>query len=148
VTATEQLTSESFRSQRGSILSLAHGCFAWLLAGLLAAGSAGADPASTAEIEHLLNYVSHSECRFVRNGDSHSGAEAARHMRQKYDHFADRIDSAESFIELAATRSLLSGKAYTASCPGQSPQPTGAWLGAELETYRETAADVRDDRQQ
>lgn len=64
-------------------------------------------------------------------------------MRQKYDHFADRIDSAESFIELAGTRSLLSGKVYTASCSGWSPQPTGLWLQAELEAFRKTAADVQ-----
>ena len=94
------------------------------------------DAATADEIEYLLSVVENSECSFIRNGDAHSGSEAVEHMRKKYDHFADRIDSAESFIEYSATRSLLSGKNYTVECPENDPQPTSQWLLLQLESFR------------
>ena len=92
---------------------------------------------STAAIEYLLASVAGSELQFVRNGKTHSGPEAVKHMRRKYEHFADRIHSPEEFIELAATKSILSGKAYTVrSKDGEIP--TAAWLLTVLAEYRDT----------
>ena len=109
-------------------------CFA---AGLFLAVSAGAPASDTdTEIEYLLSVVAQSDCTFVRNGDAHSGQEAAAHMRKKFDHFSERITSAESFIEYSATKSLVSGKDYSVDCPGYDPQPTGQWLLEKLDAYR------------
>jgi hypothetical protein len=96
---------------------------------------------STATIEYLLASVAGSELQFVRNGKSHSGAEAVKHMRRKYEHFEDRIHSPEEFIELAATKSILSGKAYTVrSDDGEIP--TAEWMQTLLAKYR----DARDSK--
>ncbi len=97
--------------------------------GLLAAAAvAGPSPALEARIEAIFGEVESSGCTFLRNGKAHDSEEAARHMRRKYEHFADDIDSVERFIELAGTRSLMSGKAYTVRCPGEPERPTADWL--------------------
>ena len=94
---------------------------------------------STAAIEYLLASVAGSELEFVRNGKTHSGADAVKHMRRKYEHFEDRIHSPEEFIELAATKSMLSGKAYTVRSE-DGEIPTAEWLQTLLAEYR----DARD----
>jgi hypothetical protein len=94
--------------------------------------------ASTAEIEYLLDRVSRSEHTFVRNGDDHSGPEAASHMRRKYEHFLKkgRIGDTEDFIDLAGTESLMSGKPYMVRLTDGHELRTAEWLRAELAAYR------------
>ena len=107
----------------------------------------GAEPASQSEsaaaIEHLLDSVAASELQFMRNGKAHSGTEAAEHMRRKYNHFDDRIRSADDFIDLAATKSMISGKKYTVSTAG-GEMATADWLRAVLADYR---SDVNSSRE-
>lgn len=91
---------------------------------------------STATIEYLLASVATSELQFVRNGKAHSGAEAVKHMRRKYEYFADRIHSPEEFIEFAGTKSMLSGKAYTVH-GNDGAIPTAEWLHTILAEYRD-----------
>jgi len=102
--------------------------------------AAGADvpPEQQAEVEHLVATLANSECVMIRNGKAHDGEEAADHVRRKYEHFRDEIDSTEDFIAYSATRSLISGRAYQVQCPGEDPQPSADWLLAELEAYRST----------
>lgn len=115
-----------------------------LLLGLLAAapawsGDKQALPAeSIAEIEYLLDRVSRSEHTFVRNGDDHPGPDAASHMRRKYEHFLKKgkIGGADDFIDLAGTKSLMSGKPYTVRLEDGSEVGTADWLRAELDAYR------------
>ncbi len=91
--------------------------------------STAAQPAALEDdIAFLLEQVTSSDCTFVRNGKDHTGAEAARHMDRKYRHFRDEIGSVAQFIEKAATRSLMSGKAYTVRCPGEPETRTAVWL--------------------
>jgi hypothetical protein len=59
-----------------------------------------------AAIESLPNAM------FVRNGDEHTAAEAAEHLRNKLSAAGDRIQTAEDFIDQIASGSSLSGKAY------------------------------------
>ena len=100
------------------------------------AGEADVPAAQAAEVQHLLAYLAGSECAMVRNGDKHSGAEGARHVQRKYDHFSDEIGSTEQFIELAATKSLRTGLPYEVHCPGAPPVRSAEWLRTELERYR------------
>ena len=93
-----------------------------------AAALAGPSPALEKRIEAIFAEVEASGCEFLRNGKAHDSEEAARHMRRKYEHFADDIDSVDRFIELAGTRSLMSGKPYTVRCPGEPERPTADWL--------------------
>lgn len=91
------------------------------------------------EVAHLLNYIEQSDCTFIRNGTSYSSAEARAHIGRKYDHIKSRISSAEQFITYGASRSSITGRAYTVDCAGASME-SGRWLGEELERYRRAAA--------
>jgi len=90
-----------------------------------------------AEIDHLLGFIGHSSCAFVRNGRSYGSERALRHVERKYDYFRDDIASTEDFIELAATRSTMSGKPYLFVCNGESRESQAVLL-AELGRFRAT----------
>ena len=105
---------------------------------LLPAGAATAPRETPLQqtIDYLLDYVSQSGLTFLRNGRSYTASEAAAHMRRKYDHFRDDIESAEDFIRLTATRSLTSGKLYTLVDEDGRELATGDWLTGILFEYR------------
>ena len=88
------------------------------------------------EIQHLLSYVRNSHVVFLRNGQEHNSAEAADHMAKKAKHFKDQIRTAEDFIRLAATKSLVSGELYSIRTPDGKTEKTGEWLTHELERFR------------
>ena len=93
-------------------------------------------PQTEQEIEFLLDHVRSSELVFIRNGKDHDAEEAYDHMMAKFDHFDRKIDSAESFIEYSASRSLLSGRAYRIRLPNGSEQEAGKYLLEQLDGYR------------
>lgn len=96
------------------------------------------------EIRFLKNYIQSSQCQFNRNGDIHSAPEALQHIEKKYQYFKSDITSAEMFIEKSASKSTLSGKAYTVICPavqgvGQQTLSSKTWLLRALSLYRNSA---------
>ena len=101
------------------------------------AAESAAQSKSAAAIEYLLDSVAASDLKFMRNGKAHTGAEAAEHMRRKYKHFDDRIQSADDFIDLAATKSMLSGNKYTVRT-ADGEMATADWLHSILTDYRNT----------
>jgi hypothetical protein len=109
---------------------------------LLSAGAGAAREGTPLQqtIDYLLDYVSQSGLTFRRNGKSYSAPEAAGHMRRKYEHFRDDIGSAEDFIRLSATRSLVSGNLYTLVDEDGRELTTGEWLTRVLFEYRSSTA--------
>lgn len=101
---------------------------------------AGADvpPSEKPEVEYLLGLMKTSACKFERNGNLYDGRDASEHIEKKYEHFRDKITSTETFIEYAATKSMISGKYYLIICSGVEPENTGDWLLKELRKYRES----------
>lgn len=91
--------------------------------------------ANSAEIEHLLNFVENTHCQYVRNGTEHSGKDAVHHIKRKFAHFEEEIETTEDFIRLSATKSTMSGKAYLVICDGKA-KPSAQWLLDELTLYR------------
>ncbi len=90
------------------------------------------------EIAGLIAALDGSRCRFQRNGSWHDAAEARTHLQRKYDYLLkqDRVDTAEQFIERAASRSSTSGTPYRIACPGQPEQTAAVWFGAQLQALR------------
>lgn len=111
------------------------------LALALAPGIAGAAPSADArrEITQLIGSLDGSQCQFQRNGNWYGPADARSHLQRKYDYLLkkDMVDSAEQFIERAASQSSMSGKAYRIRCPGQPEQTSAAWFGARLQALRQ-----------
>ncbi len=111
------------------------------LALALAPGVASAAPSADArrEIAQLIGSLDGSQCQFQRNGSWYGPADARSHLQRKYDYLLkkDMVDTAEQFIERAASQSSMSGKAYRIRCPGQPQQTSAAWFGARLKALRQ-----------
>lgn len=114
-----------------------------MLAGLaLAALSNVAEAAPSAaaqrEISGLMQALEHSGCRFQRNGSWYGATEARAHLQRKYDYLLkrDMADTAEQFIDRAASQSSISGRAYRVACPGVAEQDASAWFQQQLRGIR------------
>jgi uncharacterized protein DUF5329 len=88
------------------------------------------------EIQHLLSYVAATECTFIRNGKPYDSDDTVSHIKKKYAHFKNKINTTEEFIEFSASKSLVSDKPYSIECEGQATQLTKQWLLDEVIRYR------------
>jgi hypothetical protein len=115
-----------------------------LLAGLCvilqAAHAAPPAPAAN-EISHLLGLIENSGCEFYRNGTWYDAQRAASHLREKYEALAasGQIETAEDFIDKAASTSSMSGQAYLIRCGGV-PMTTHQWFNSALARYRASSS--------
>lgn len=81
---------------------------------VLFAGAVSAqDTIEKKKIEFLISAVENLKgTQFIRNGTEYNGKEAAEHLRMKLQKAGDRVRTADDFIRLCASKSLLSGKPY------------------------------------
>jgi len=112
-----------------------------VLASLLLAGVALAGPtppAVRAEIDALLERLETSGCRFGRNQEWHAGADARTHLLRKLEYVEKigTIRSTEQFVDVAATKSSLSGAPYAVQCGNAAAENSAPWLLAQLEKMR------------
>jgi hypothetical protein len=110
-----------------------------LACSLLAAGAATpVPPAAKVEIDALLSRLESSACAFHRNGTWHTAAEARTHLLRKLKYLEDKdaVQTAEQFIELAASSSSTTGKPYLVRCGNETPVQSGTWLRAQLQDMR------------
>lgn len=93
----------------------------------------------TPEIQYLLSSLANSNCQFERNGSWHSPSEASTHLTKKWHYFADKgkIATTEDFIELAASKSSMSGDPYHVQCQGEAVQLSQEYLQTLLSQYRQ-----------
>lgn len=91
-----------------------------------------------------MDALTHSGCQFQRNGSWYGAAEARAHLQRKYDYLLkkDRVDTAEQFIQRAASESSVTGRAYRVKCQDRE-QDASAWFGGQLQKLRRTAAPAR-----
>ena len=103
--------------------------------------SAAPSAATQREISGLMQALESSGCRFQRNGTWYDAVAARGHLQRKYDYLLkrDMVDSSEQFIERAASRSSMSGKAYKVSCAGTPEQDASAWFLQQLRRLRTPA---------
>lgn len=120
------------------------------IAGLMSLSNVSAAelPASSrAEVEALLNRLAASGCQFSRNGSWYSAQEAKSHLTKKLDYVLEKkmVSSSEQFIELAASKSSMSGKPYQVKCGNQAAQDSATWLQGALKDLRanKTGADKK-----
>lgn len=94
--------------------------------------------AAQVEVNFLLGYVEGSGCAFNRNGSWYDSSQAQSHLRDKYRYLSARnqINTAEDFIERAASKSSFSGRDYTVKCGDGVTMPSGLWLNSELARLR------------
>lgn len=97
------------------------------------------------EIDHLFNYLKSSGCKFNRNGKWYAADAASKHLQTKYDYLVKEglITSTESFVELGASGSSISGKPYLVQCAGSAPFESATWFRAELSRLRAASPNRR-----
>ncbi|UCH48146.1 MAG: DUF5329 family protein [Betaproteobacteria bacterium] len=109
-------------------------CARWLSLILLVccAGQlfAALDETAQREIDYLLTRLETSDCRFFRNGKWYDAKRAREHLEKKYAWLArrDLVDSAEQFIERAASKSSRSGEPCLVQCGEAREVPSANWL--------------------
>lgn len=93
------------------------------------------------EINYLLGFIEGSGCEFYRNGSWYDSKRAQAHLRDKFNTLAGmgRIGSAEDFVEKAATKSYLSGRAYMVRCAGTPAVSSNRYLLELLAQFRKCA---------
>lgn len=128
--------------RKGILVSFACGIG---LASLVVTASAAPGEQARREITQLMDGLSNSACEFQRNGKWYGRTDARAHLQRKYDYLLKRdlVDTAEQFIERAASKSSLSGRAYRVRCPGQPETDAGAWFLARLKALRGSGAPPR-----
>lgn len=101
-----------------------------------------AQPVVQAEITSLLSRLETSDCRFNRNGTWYSGMKAKAHLLTKLHYLENRttLTSTEQFIELAASKSGVSGKPYWIQCGDTPAQSSATWLTTQLQAVRAARA--------
>lgn len=110
-----------------------------LLLFALSVAAAQAPPAKvTREIGQLFSVLEHSGCQFQRNGSWHDAAAASAHLRRKYDYLLKKgvVTSTERFIELAATKSSMTGTPYRVRCSGAPTVDSRTWFSRQLTELR------------
>ena len=97
-----------------------------------------------AEIDALMAKLQTSACEFNRNDSWHSAAEAKTHLLRKLDYLESKnaVQTTEQFIELGASQSSLSGRAYQVRCGSAAAVDSKSWLNAQLKFIRSTARPV------
>jgi hypothetical protein len=108
---------------------------------VLAVSGAVASPTKSTEpleqtINYLINCIANSGATFIRNGAHHTAAEAAQHVRMKYEHFKKEIVTPEDFIRLSASKSLVTGQFYLVRLPNGREMRLDVWLMEALEQHR------------
>ena len=98
-----------------------------------------------AEIDALLSKLQTSGCQFNRNGTWYTSSEAKEHLARKLEYLEGKatISSAEQFIDLAASRSSSTGKAYLVKCGSEAAVESKLWLGSQLVSIRNSAGKAK-----
>lgn len=110
-----------------------------ILAACMATGAfAATPPAAMVEMDSLLSALGSSGCRFQRNGTWYDATQAVAHLRKKrvWLEKHDKIRRTEDFIQLGASESSMSGKAYTVACPDKPAIESRLWLQSRLAGFR------------
>lgn len=100
--------------------------------------SAAPSEVTKTEIDHLFSYLKSSGCKFNRNGTWYAAEAASNHLQMKYDYLMKEgvITSAESFVQLGAAQSSMTGQPYLVQCADSAPVESATWFKAELTRLR------------
>jgi hypothetical protein len=86
---------------------------ALMLGFMFSSAMAKAPLTETQKIESLITSVETLKgAVFIRNGSEYSGAQAAHHLRMKWDSAGSKVKTADDFITYCASESSFSGKKY------------------------------------
>jgi hypothetical protein len=86
---------------------------AFVILALFSGAVSAQDNTEKKKIEFLISSVENLEgAKFIRNGSEYDGKEAAEHLRMKLQKAGGRVQTADDFIRLCASKSFITGKPY------------------------------------
>ncbi|MGZ6238193.1 MAG: DUF5329 family protein [Syntrophales bacterium] len=91
------------------------------------------------KIEFLISSVENLKGeKFIRNGTEHDGKEAAEHLRMKLQNAGGKVQTADDFIRLCASKSYVSGKPYLIRSSDGKTVKSEQYFQAKLKEYKST----------
>ena len=91
------------------------------------------------KIEYLISSVENFKgAKFIRNGTEHDGKEAAEHLRSKLKSAGGKVQTADDFIRLCASKSFISGKPYTIRSSDGTTENSEQYFRKKLMEYHST----------
>jgi hypothetical protein len=92
------------------------------------------------KIEFLLSSVENMKgAKFIRNGTEHDGKEAAEHLRIKLQKAGGKVQTADDFIRLCASKSIISGQPYMIRSSDGKTINSEQYFREKLKEYDSTA---------
>lgn|SRR5665648_186105 len=73
--------------------------------------------------------------KFIRNGTEHDGKEAADHLRMKLQTAGGKVQTADDFIRLCASKSFISGKPYKIRLSDGTTENSEQYFRGKLKEY-------------
>jgi hypothetical protein len=91
------------------------------------------------KIDFLISSVENlKEAQFIRNGTEHNGKEAAKHLRMKLQN-ALVVQTADDFIRLCASKSIITGKPYMIRLSDGKTIKSEEYFRKKLKEYNSSA---------
>jgi hypothetical protein len=89
------------------------------------------------KIEFLLSSLENLKgAKFIRNGSEYDdGKAAAAHLRMKLQYAGSRVQTADDFIKLCASRSYITGKPYMIWLPNGKTIKSEEYFREKLKEY-------------
>lgn len=89
------------------------------------------------KIDFLISSVENLKgAKFIRNGSEYDGKKAADHLRMKLKSAGDKVQTADDFIRLCASKSYLSGKPYTIRSSDGKTESSERYFREKLKEYK------------
>ena len=92
------------------------------------------------KINFLISSIENMKgAKFIRNGTEHDGKEAAEHLRSKLKSAGGKVQTADDFIRLCASKSFISGKPYMVRASNGKTINSEQYFREKLMEYNSTA---------
>jgi hypothetical protein len=92
------------------------------------------------KIDFLLSSAENMKgAKFIRNGTEHDGKEAAEHLRMKLQKAGGKVQTADDFIRLCASKSIISGQPYMIRSSDGKTINSEQYFREKLKEYDSTA---------
>jgi hypothetical protein len=91
------------------------------------------------KIDFLISSVENIKgAKFIRNGAEYEGKEAAEHLRMKLQKADGKVQTADDFIRLCASKSFISGKPYMIKSSDGKIRTSEDYFREKLKEYNST----------
>src|SRR5512140_1830164 len=95
------------------------------------------DTTEKAKIDFLLSSIENMKgAKFIRNGTEYDGKKAAEHLRMKLKAVGEKVQTADDFIKLCASKSYISGKPYTIRFSDGKTENSEQYFRERLKEYK------------